>query len=208
MRVDPSLREDSGQIDLQPETIRSHGRTPDIVAVMQATDATDGESHPTRLDDPVDAGIVREISRDARATLADISKAVGLSVSAVQTRLRRLESRGRDRRLPGGTGCRGHRAPALGVHRDHAARSGAARQRARAARAPDRHRGLPLHRRRRELHALREGRDTPRPRGADPRHPAGGIRQHANDGRAADLLRAPSDRTGGRGARVAKAEGG
>ena len=61
---------------------------------MQATDATAGESHPTRLDDPVDAGIIREVSRDARATLADISKAVGLSVSAVQTRLRRLEARG------------------------------------------------------------------------------------------------------------------
>jgi len=61
---------------------------------MHATDATDGESHPTRLDDPVDARIVREISRDARATLAELSKAVGLSVSAVQARLRRLESRG------------------------------------------------------------------------------------------------------------------
>ncbi|MFH8252200.1 Lrp/AsnC family transcriptional regulator [Microbacterium sp. B2969] len=46
------------------------------------------------MDDPVDFGIVREVSRDARATLADISKAVGLSVSAVQARLRRLEARG------------------------------------------------------------------------------------------------------------------
>jgi Lrp/AsnC family leucine-responsive transcriptional regulator len=61
---------------------------------MHAADATESEAHPMRLDDPVDAGIVREVSRDARATLADISKAVGLSVSAVQTRLRRLESRG------------------------------------------------------------------------------------------------------------------
>ncbi|MFT4219093.1 MAG: Lrp/AsnC family transcriptional regulator [Microbacterium sp.] len=46
------------------------------------------------MNDPVDRAIVAEVSRDARATLADISAAVGLSVSAVQTRLRRLESDG------------------------------------------------------------------------------------------------------------------
>ena len=46
------------------------------------------------LDDAIDAGIVRAVSHDARATLADLSAAVGLSVSAVQTRLRRLEARG------------------------------------------------------------------------------------------------------------------
>ncbi|MGU3645687.1 Lrp/AsnC family transcriptional regulator [Microbacterium sp. C23T] len=46
------------------------------------------------LDDAIDAAIVREVSKDARATLADLSAAVGLSVSAVQARLRRLESRG------------------------------------------------------------------------------------------------------------------
>ena len=46
------------------------------------------------LDDAIDAGIVRAVSHDARATLAHLSAAVGLSVSAVQTRLRRLEARG------------------------------------------------------------------------------------------------------------------
>ncbi|MFE5407406.1 Lrp/AsnC family transcriptional regulator [Microbacterium sp. NPDC056569] len=46
------------------------------------------------LDDATDAAIVREVSQDARATLADLSAAVGLSVSAIQARLRRLESRG------------------------------------------------------------------------------------------------------------------
>jgi len=46
------------------------------------------------LDDAIDAASVREVSQDARATLADLSAAVGLSVSAVQTRLRRLEARG------------------------------------------------------------------------------------------------------------------
>lgn len=47
-----------------------------------------------QLDDAIDAGIVREMSANARATLAELSAAVGLSVSAVQTRLRRLEARG------------------------------------------------------------------------------------------------------------------
>jgi len=49
---------------------------------------------PGRLDDDIDEGIVRAVSQDARATLAELSTAVGLSVSAVQTRLRRLETRG------------------------------------------------------------------------------------------------------------------
>ncbi|AZC12521.1 Lrp/AsnC family transcriptional regulator [Microbacterium sp. ABRD28] len=47
-----------------------------------------------RLDDDIDAGIVSVVSTNARATLAELSAAVGLSVSAVQTRLRRLEARG------------------------------------------------------------------------------------------------------------------
>lgn len=46
------------------------------------------------LDDATDALIVAEVSRDARATLAQLSARVGLSVSAVQARLRRLEDRG------------------------------------------------------------------------------------------------------------------
>lgn len=49
---------------------------------------------PGLLDDAVDEGIVREMSANARATLADLSAVVGLSISAVQTRLRRLEARG------------------------------------------------------------------------------------------------------------------
>ncbi|WP_434970726.1 Lrp/AsnC family transcriptional regulator [Microbacterium sp. bgisy207] len=47
-----------------------------------------------RLDDDMDARILRALSTNARATLADLSAAVGLSVSAVQARVRRLESRG------------------------------------------------------------------------------------------------------------------
>lgn len=46
------------------------------------------------MTDPVDAVIVREVSHNARATLAELSAAAGLSVSAVQARLRRLEARG------------------------------------------------------------------------------------------------------------------
>ncbi len=46
------------------------------------------------MEDAVDRRIIAEISEDARATLAQLSEAVGLSTSAVQSRLRRLESRG------------------------------------------------------------------------------------------------------------------
>jgi Lrp/AsnC family leucine-responsive transcriptional regulator len=46
------------------------------------------------MDDSVDRAILSAISRDGRATLSQLSDAVGLSVSAVQARLRRLETRG------------------------------------------------------------------------------------------------------------------
>ncbi|MCW3492424.1 Lrp/AsnC family transcriptional regulator [Microbacterium sp. SSM24] len=46
------------------------------------------------MEDPVDLAIVAEVSRDARATLAQLSERVGLSPSAVQARLKRLESSG------------------------------------------------------------------------------------------------------------------
>jgi len=42
----------------------------------------------------VDAGIIRMLSHDGRATLAQLSSTVGLSVSAVQARLKRLEAEG------------------------------------------------------------------------------------------------------------------
>jgi len=46
------------------------------------------------VDDDIDGRIVQTVSADGRATLADISQAVGLGISAVQARLRRLEQRG------------------------------------------------------------------------------------------------------------------
>ncbi|WP_062525257.1 Lrp/AsnC family transcriptional regulator [Demequina rhizosphaerae] len=46
------------------------------------------------MQDPVDARLVAEVSRDARATLAQLASQVGLSTSAVQARLRRLEASG------------------------------------------------------------------------------------------------------------------
>lgn len=42
----------------------------------------------------VDAAIVRALARDGRTTLAHLSAAVGLSISAVQARLKRLEQNG------------------------------------------------------------------------------------------------------------------
>ena len=55
--------------------------------MADSTDMTHG------LDD-VDRTLVRELVADGRATLAELAAATGLSVSAVQTRVRRLESRG------------------------------------------------------------------------------------------------------------------
>jgi Lrp/AsnC family leucine-responsive transcriptional regulator len=46
------------------------------------------------MEDAVDRVLIAEVSRDARATLAQLSEAVGLGTSAVQSRLKRLESRG------------------------------------------------------------------------------------------------------------------
>lgn len=44
--------------------------------------------------DAIDSALIRELSVDARLTLAQLSERTGLSVSAVQTRVRRLEARG------------------------------------------------------------------------------------------------------------------
>lgn len=46
------------------------------------------------LDDPVDAAIVRALVTDGRNTLKALAEITGLSVSAVQARVRRLESDG------------------------------------------------------------------------------------------------------------------
>ncbi|MEX5260993.1 Lrp/AsnC family transcriptional regulator [Kocuria sp. CPCC 205263] len=46
------------------------------------------------MDDPMDVRLATEVSHDPRATLAQLSERVGLSVSAVQARLRKLESGG------------------------------------------------------------------------------------------------------------------
>lgn len=54
----------------------------------------DFEASPGRLTDGTDALIVEMMSSDAHATLAHLSAITSLSVSAVQVRLRRLESRG------------------------------------------------------------------------------------------------------------------
>ncbi len=44
--------------------------------------------------DDIDRILVRELIADGRATLAHLAATAGLSVSAVQSRVRRLESRG------------------------------------------------------------------------------------------------------------------
>jgi len=46
------------------------------------------------MDDAVDRTLLAEIARDGRVTLAQLAETVGLSTSAVQSRLKRLEARG------------------------------------------------------------------------------------------------------------------
>ncbi|MBN7794505.1 Lrp/AsnC family transcriptional regulator [Microbacterium esteraromaticum] len=46
------------------------------------------------MDDAVDHALLAAVSLDGRATLAQLSQEVGLSTSAVQSRLKRLEARG------------------------------------------------------------------------------------------------------------------
>lgn len=59
-----------------------------------ASVTVDSERTPDRPLDDVDRILVRELARDGRATLAHLAAKAGLSISAVQTRVRRLESRG------------------------------------------------------------------------------------------------------------------
>ncbi|EFV12673.1 Lrp/AsnC family transcriptional regulator [Segniliparus rugosus] len=51
------------------------------------------QPEPVRIDE-LDRLLVRELVADGRATLAELAKATGLSVSAVQSRVRRLEAKG------------------------------------------------------------------------------------------------------------------
>ncbi|VEG52236.1 AsnC family transcriptional regulator [Mycolicibacterium aurum] len=52
------------------------------------------EPQPHAPLDEIDRVLARELVADGRATLAHLAAAAGLSVSAVQSRVRRLESRG------------------------------------------------------------------------------------------------------------------
>ena len=73
--------------------------------------------------DDIDRILARELVADGRATLAHLATSAGLSVSAVQSRVRRLESRGvvtgyRARINPEAVGKH-----AVGVRRHHPSRS-------------------------------------------------------------------------------------
>jgi Lrp/AsnC family leucine-responsive transcriptional regulator len=50
-------------------------------------------NHPTSLE-PLDQAITRELADDGRCSFTDLAERVGLSVSAVHQRVRRLEQRG------------------------------------------------------------------------------------------------------------------
>ncbi|OBK75958.1 Lrp/AsnC family transcriptional regulator [Mycobacterium sp. 1164985.4] len=54
----------------------------------------DEQPHTATHLDEIDRTLVRELIADGRATLAHLAATAGLSVSAVQSRVRRLEARG------------------------------------------------------------------------------------------------------------------
>jgi Lrp/AsnC family leucine-responsive transcriptional regulator len=55
---------------------------------------SDDHAHEPMQLDAIDRTLVRELLADGRATLAHLAAIAGLSVSAVQSRVRRLEARG------------------------------------------------------------------------------------------------------------------
>ena len=59
-----------------------------------AADATTSPGARRVLTDPVDRRLARALSADGRSTLRSLAELTGLSVSAVQARVRRLESDG------------------------------------------------------------------------------------------------------------------
>ncbi len=61
-----------------------------------ATGSAGAEGSPSRrlLTDPIDSQIARALTADGRGTLRSLAELTGLSVSAVQARVRRLESDG------------------------------------------------------------------------------------------------------------------
>lgn len=61
--------------------------------------------------EPLDQAIVQELAADGRRSFTDLAERVGLSVSAVHQRVRRLEQRGSSSATPRGStasrsGCR------------------------------------------------------------------------------------------------------
>ena len=146
------------------------------------------------MDDSVDSAILAAVSRDPRATLAQLSDQVGLGVSAVQARLRRLESSGV---------IVGYRA-LLDPEAVGRSLSAFIEITPLDPSQPDNAPELLEHLAAIEAcHSIAGDAayilfvrvvDAARPRGAHPRHPAGGIRQHAHHRGAADVLREPPDR--------------
>ena len=87
------LREEFRRNRLEPEIIPAHAVAADIVADHVMHDAT-AASAPDAPRRPGRRAIVRRSPATRGRRSRRLSKAVGLSVSAVQTRLRRLETRG------------------------------------------------------------------------------------------------------------------
>ena len=109
----------------------------------------------------VDRALLSTLARDGRASYTELAEKVGLSVSAVHQRVRRLEQRGLITGYRAMLQRQGARAAADRVRVDHADRRRPARRRPRAAGPPGGDRGVPLGGRGGELHPQGAGRRRP-----------------------------------------------
>ena len=112
-------------------------------------------------------------------------------MSAVHQRVRRLEQRGLITGYRATLDAKALGPAADGVRLDHADRRRPARRRPGAAGPPVGDRGVPLGRRRGELHPQGAGGLARRAGAPAAGHPRGGERHHPDDGRALHLLRGP-----------------
>lgn len=139
--------------------------------------------------DATDGVILDMLEKDGRATLSHLSEATGLSVSAVQSRVQKLERRGV---------IRGYKAVIDDERRGLAVNAYIAVtpiDYSQEAEIPDklkkhrRHHVLRFRRRFAQLHAHRSRRIAQQARRAVEPHPSHGVGQHRNHHRAAALLR-------------------
>ena len=110
----------------------------------------------------INATIISLLARDGRMSFTELARRTGLSVSAAQQRVRRLERARRDQGVRAVISAEEIGLPLTAFVSIKAFDPAAPDDAPRAARASDRDRGLPQRGRGRELHTQGPGGDSPR----------------------------------------------